>query len=342
MYTPRHLLPRYDPDEQAKYTGRWHSIDSMELADKITGMIRRGAGEDFLQADFEGGRLGFLESYHDLKGFSLTDKKIVFPEDDNFEGIDFSYAHFSHCVLENAVFPQSSFNFADVYGCEFKKCIFAFSSFYGASLEKVQFVDCEFVERNSFVNCHFQDVEFSGCHFSRPVFSDCKFNETTEVGDPVPAPTRMKNHPAFSPKQLAEFLKDVKEGFRNGGVATKAREYFFRERQAVTRNNVAGRWNRLAGYVMEWVAGYGVRPWRVLSSLAGVFTASFLFFLSKLEAVDAFILASGALFTFGANVDLLKAHGFMFKAAYVITSFSGISLTALLVTVWANVWLREQ
>ncbi len=53
------------------------------------------------------------------------------------------------------------------------------------------------------------------------------------------------------------------------------------------------------------------------------------------------MLSAGAFFTFGAKMSLLDTLGLPYKVLYVLTSFAGVSLLALLITVWANVRFRE-
>jgi hypothetical protein len=76
--------------------------------------------------------------------------------------------------------------------------------------------------------------------------------------------------------------------------------------------------------------------------MAGLFVVSSLFFSLAVSHRDAFILASGAMFTFGAGAEALRTLAWPFMVGYLITAFCGISLIALLITVWANTWLRER
>jgi hypothetical protein len=87
------LLPRYDLDERRKTRSRWENEEGTALHEKIIDLIRKGAGEDFLQSHFEYGTLGFLEDQWDLEGIQLFNENIVFPTGDNFETIDFRRAN---------------------------------------------------------------------------------------------------------------------------------------------------------------------------------------------------------------------------------------------------------
>src|SRR5712692_593911 len=103
MFTPSDRLPLFDPEERGKYRRRWQGEEGRALREKILGMIRTGAGEDFLQWEFEQGRLGFLEDMWDLKGLDIFQESIAFPDGDTFEAIDFSYGHLYHSTFENAL-----------------------------------------------------------------------------------------------------------------------------------------------------------------------------------------------------------------------------------------------
>src|ERR1044072_6129221 len=92
MFTPIHQLSQNNRQEAARCRERWDSVAGQALADDLRARIRSGAGEDFLQWDFEQGRLGFHEHYHDMKGLELHGEDITFPKGDNFEGVDLSYA----------------------------------------------------------------------------------------------------------------------------------------------------------------------------------------------------------------------------------------------------------
>src|SRR2546425_9622624 len=184
MYTPIDRLPQFNPGVCAKYQRRWREGEGPSLREKILGMIKAGAGEDFLQWEFEQEQLGFLEDMHDLKGFDIFSEDIKFPDDDTFEAIDFSFAEFYHSKFENAVF-YCNFAFSRIYNCEFRGCIFSFNHFYGSNLEKVRFVDCDFIENDSFTNCDFRDVVFANCFVTGRLFFDCRFDENVRVADPV-------------------------------------------------------------------------------------------------------------------------------------------------------------
>ena len=124
MFVSTDRLLLYKPAKRERYRRRWEQPAGRALRDHVIELIRAGAGEDFLQADFEDGRLAPLENMHDLKGFKIFEEHFDFPGGDTFEAIDFSYADFYHSSFNNAVF-NSHVAFARVYNCEFKRCIFS-------------------------------------------------------------------------------------------------------------------------------------------------------------------------------------------------------------------------
>jgi len=343
MFTPIHLLPRFDTEKLNSYQERWDRGQGPALEKKILEMIRDGAGEDFLQWKFESHQLGFLESMWDLKGINVQGEDLTFEGAGSgwFEAIDFSYAQFYNSKFRKAEFAPSTFNFARIYNCEFIDCTFSFAGFYGSTFEKVKFVNCNFIEQNSVINCDLREVDFKNCFIPESIFRDCRFDASTTVDDPIEKSHRGWNL-SFDKKQLADVFQDLKEGYSAGGVVKQARRYFFRQNQATTRYNSSSRWEAAVGYIVEFLTGYGVRPLRVLAVLILLIAMSVAIFSIRLGFENALILASGGFFTFGGYVDLLKSMPICFKVFYVLSAFLGMFLTGLYVTVLANVWFRER
>ena len=343
MFTPIHLLPRLENEKLDSYQQRWETEQGQALTEKIIQMIRNGAGEDFLQADFENHQLGFLESMWDLKGFNIHGETLNYEGEGSgwFENIDFSYAHFYHSRFRHGEFAPVSFAFARIYNCEFAECTFSFASFYGATLEKVTFRSCNFIEQNAFTNCDFQDVKFENCFIPESIFRDCRFDASTTISDPLQRSLR-KWKLTLDKKRLAGIFQGVKEAYSAGGVFKQSRKYLFRQNQASTRYNRATFSDAIGGYALEFLTGYGVRPLRVLAVLVLLVGVAIGVFSLKVGFENALILASGGFFTFGGYIDLLKCLPIFYKALYVFMAFSGMFLTGLYVTVWANVWFRER
>ena len=103
------------------------------------------------------------------------------------------------------------------------------------------------------------------------------------------------------PRKLSDVFGGIEDAYRAGGVTTQAREYFFRGMQAVTRHNSDTWLAKGFGFLKEWLAGYGVRPFRVLGMMFGALLISASAFSLALGNADGIMLAAGALFTFGAK-----------------------------------------
>ena len=163
------LLPLYNVDQRNSSRERWEGEEGQTLHEYIMEKIRSGAGEDFLQWDFEQGRLGLIKDYWDLAGFDISSENIKFPEGDSFENIDFSHAQFWHSTFDGACFPQTHFSFARLYNITFRNCIFSFAHFYGCQIEKCTFEDCDFIDENGFSNCELKETNFLNCFFKYPM-----------------------------------------------------------------------------------------------------------------------------------------------------------------------------
>jgi len=340
MFTPIYLLPQYNPKDRTKYEDRWNDPDNQHIRDEVLRMIRNGAGEDFLERVFD---QGFLEDMWDLKGMDIFQEEIDFPRGDNFEAIDFSYASFSHSKFKNATFVNNIFHFTKVLNCEFVNCIFAFGEFYGVSLEKTRFINCDFIEYHCITNCDFKEVKFENCFIPKRLFFNCKFDEQTIINEPIDKPQRMSGDSfKLSNSDLAEIFKGIKESYTAGNVIKQSRLYFYRERQSITRYNANSWRDKIGGYFLELIAGYGIKPFRVLLNMLTIFFIFSIVFIAKVGASKGLLLSAGAFFTFGANTNYLQTLGSFFKIIYIAESFFGISLMALFITVLANYWFREK
>lgn len=336
------MLPGFDASCCESSRKRWEDGRGQELREYILGKIREGAGEDFLQLDFEGKKLGFLESQWDLRGIDIFGEDLQFDGEESgwFEAVDFSYAELYHSKFRHASF-NSHFSFARIFNCEFIDCTFSFTGFYGTTLEKVKFLNCDFIEQNAFVNCDFRNAKLESCFIPENIFVDCRFDGSTIVTDPIDKARRMNNL-TLDKRNQAQIFQGIKEAYTSGGIVSLARLYYFRQMQAITRFNCAGRLDAALGYLREWLAGYGVRPMRVLVAILVIFVFNFVLFSTKVGIRDGLVLSAGGLFTFGGYVELLRGLGLWYELWYVCPAFLGMALVGLYVTVWANVWLRER
>jgi hypothetical protein len=342
------MLPAFDAEKRNRQRARWSEAD--DVRDKILDRIRAGAGEDFLQWDFEKGNLGPLEDQWDLAGFDLFNEELVFSgNDDNFENIDFSYSEFWHTTFSNATFFQAHFTFTKLYNVEFRNCLFSFAHFYGAKLERCRFINCDFVEENGFSNCDFVNSEFANCFFNKSKFSDCRFDENVRFsasGGKLILGLRVSPSSSFKEQlikpEISKIFRNIKEAYHSGQVYAEVRKYVFLQHQAYTRFNRASRFGRAKAYAWEILAGYGVKPLRVLALLVFLFLLVFMRFAYISGGVrDGLLLSAGAFLTFGAKTELLTHMGMFDQLLYVSSAFAGVSLVALFITVMANLLLKE-
>lgn len=333
MFIPIFLLPgATDNEPRKRVSERWESRANEAAAKKILEMIRAGGGEDFLQWDFEQGAFPMLEDFTDLRGLKLFEEEINFPTNtDNFEAIDFAFAEFWHCKLKGACFSNSSFKFARLYNTEFRECTFGFTNFFGCTLDRVRFIDCQFRENNTFTNCEFKSSSFSGSGFRSRIFFDCRFDEQTKISRPV-----SRGIATLEKKDEADFYRGIRESYEAGDVSNAADDYLLAERKSITRNNTECLARKARGYFVELLAGYGVRPARVLVSMLVVLSVFSTAFALKFGRNDGLMLSSGAFLTFGAKTDLLNSASLPWKIAYIAESFLGVSLMATFITVLAR------
>ena len=122
----------------------------------------------------------------------------------------------------------------------------------------------------------------------------------------------------------------------------KARNYLFLQLHSSTRYNTESRGETASGLFFEYLTGHGLRPFRVIIAMLVWFVVALCLFLTQVGFRDALLLTCGGLFTFGAKADLLNTMGLSYHLLYIFSAFVGISLTALFVTVLANVLIREK
>lgn len=292
-------------------------------------LIREGAGEDFLQSAYESGELPILEDMCDLQGLNLVGNEFDFPGGDTFEAIDFSYARFTNLVLRNACFPQTYMGFGRVYGCRFVNCLFGFAHFYGTTFENCVFESCDFIEHNEFLNCDCKNVRFERCFFGHPLFRDCRFDSRCAVNPPRALPVS-DFQTSLDNTILPDFYLGISEAFSAGGVLTVADTYLLNSLKATRRFNSARRTKPLL-FLKEATTGYGLRPARVVATMAAVLAGGTLWFAQHLPWRESLLLASGAMLTFGASTDRLQTLPLRDVAAYLALAFAGVTLTALFV-----------
>ena len=183
------------------------------------------------------------------------------------------------------------------------------------------------------------------CFYPKNIFNDCKCDDLTVLGEPLKAYSRNPNTSLnLDSKHYAEIYKSFKDAYAAGGVLDRSRQYYFKQRQAETRYNSRNVSEKVGGYFLENVAGYGIKPFRVLVAMILLFLLGFAAFhlLGKIGISDSLFITAGAMFTFGANVNQVNELGIGFHILYVLISFFGIALSALLITVLANIWFKDR
>lgn len=338
MYTPTHLLTRYDKKENDQTRERWSTKRGMQDKLYVIEKIKDGAGEDFLEWDVDSGKLPTIEDYHDLRGIDLWKLDIEFPSGDSFEGIDFSYSKMWHFTWKNACFPETTCNFARLYNITLEQCLFSFSYWYGTTFEKVRFVECDFVQHDMFNNCQFIDCSFENCFFSENVFVDCKFDSRTTINVGKESPNgnfKVK----LDRKEQPAIFKGIKDAYMSGEVYPMYRRFFFNQKKSEREELLTGldKYNAL---INELFTGYGTK-WQntVYVSLVVVLLFAMVYMLAfNVDFLGALKLSGSSFVSLG---DTTTMNGIQ-STLYLIETGIGIGMLALFVTVLANIWFTER
>ncbi|MFZ2202566.1 MAG: hypothetical protein WAV56_04205, partial [Microgenomates group bacterium] len=302
MFQPIHLLPLYEPKERDRLQDRWNTTQGQKDKEHITELIKRGAGEDFLQGDFENDRLPTLKDDHDLSGIDIWSLEIDFPKHDNFEAIDFSYSKWWHSKFKGGLF-YVYLNFARVYNCEFRNSTFYFFEAYGTTFEKCKFINCDFIEHSHFSNCEFLDCEFKGPFFTEKPFQDCLFDNSTHIfGNIENAKIQNTESSSFTLelKAIPEIFKSIKNAYLSGEVHNNYRKYYFLQKQAERKNSTTIT-EKLYLYLKEAITGYGIKPQNTLVTTAiVVLIFAVIFAFDKQATMNPILTSMSAFATVGS------------------------------------------
>jgi len=339
MFYPIHLLPDYQQPErimkrwQLDVGKRYHS----ELVTAVKqGQIREYSDEEYIERDY----YKEFESQNDYRCIELKQLKVTFSAGDNFKGLDFSYGSFLSCEFKNATFFGNQFNFTNFKNCKFENCTFVLNRAKGATFHNVSFAKCDFDDKNSLINCDLSNVAIENCYFYRNIFTDCRFMPDTRITQVSETPNNGGSS-TLTNSELWAIYRGFKEAYASGQATSRYKEYYIKERQALTKHNTESRVEKFWNYVLELMTGYGVRPFRTFCSLVFVYLAYSLVYLIRFCAPKAFFISAGAFFTFGGDADSIKDLSGLWKMMYISESFFGISLIALFITVLANVQLKD-
>ncbi|RCW48185.1 pentapeptide repeat-containing protein [Halanaerobium sp. MA284_MarDTE_T2] len=344
MFIPIHQLNLYNTKERIKYSDRWEPINGGEEAYKLVlEKIRNGAGEDFLQKEYEYGILkDFLDDMYDLRGITITGEEIDFPKKDNFENMDFSYSHFYHSEFKNGYF-RCSFKFAKFHKVTFHNCIFHNNVWLGAKFEKCKFINCDFIEGCKLINCSFSNTKFKHFFTEENLFSDCKFNSTVNIEEPVTyfvAHKRSKKS-EYNYSFLSDFYNSIRQAFKAANVYDKERKYFFKSKQAGTNHNNNGLIDYLyKKFLIELLTGYGIKPFRAFGAGILIITVfSFVYYFNLNSISQSFLTSVSAFFTSG---DYPASFFLDYKILYVTEGIFGWFILGLYLTTLVNVWFSER
>lgn len=340
MFQPVQLLPLYNPEKGKTLQDRWNTREGERDKQLLLKLINEGAGEDFLQGDFQSGRFSILEDEGDLRGLELWSLDITFPKNDTFEGIiDFSYSKWWHSKFKNGLFACSLL-FARIYNCEFKNCTFYMFYSYGTTFEKCKFIDCDFIQSSSFANCRFIDCEFAAPFIENRPFQDCLFDSSTKISDNFEK-LKIHNSPSSSikleSKEVPEIYKSIKDAYLAGEAFREYRKYFFLQKH-FERNNSENILGKLSALLQEFSTGYGVKPENtILLTIVVLLFFAFLFAFDTNSTSSPLLLSLAAFATVG-NIPENSPFNYLF----VVEGFLGIGFFALLITTLANIWFSEK
>lgn len=337
MFQSIHLLPLYDPKESQKLQERWETSGGKKDEEYVIDQIKKGAGENFLQWDFEQGKFSVLKHDRDLRGLTLWKLDVDFPLADNFKAIDFDFSTWWHSKFTRGSL-HFSLSFAKVYNCEFHSSMFRFFKAYGTTFEKCKFVDCDFIEHSSFLNCEFIDCEFRNLFFLDRPFQDCSFDSNTHfIGNLENSKPHHSSNSSMvlDLKQLPEMYKSIKEAFLAGGVITQYRRYYFLQRQA-ERKNCLG-WAKGSLWIQEVLTGYGVLILRPVWASIMIIILFAMIYSCDQHATQPFLMSFAAFFTMG---DVPQSTPFNWL--FVLEGALGIGVFALYITILANLWFSDR
>lgn len=342
MYTSIYLLAQTNSEKSKALQSRWKTEEGIIIKQKILEHMRNGTLQEFLTKQFSAKKLLILEHDKDLRGILIADEDFRNCPRDMLKGFDFSFAYIMSTNFKDLDLNQANFSFTSLYHVTFVNCLFSHTTLYANYLENVFFVGCDFLNRNNIRNCRLSNVQFKHCFLESNVFHSCRFDEQTSIEQLAQRSRHTKTPIRFNPRGYADLYKGIKEAYLYGSVIKKSNDYYFLERQAVTRYLVDNRFEKMSNYFLELVAGYGIRPFRVFVWMIVLFIIFSLIFIGKLGYPEGLLLSTGAYFTNGVSSQSLASSGPIYQSLFILESFLGIMFTTLFVTVMANLWLGER
>lgn len=338
MYKDISQLTEFDYSENEKVTNRWKH-EGRNRQRLVEELISDGAGEDFLEYDYQYGILkDFLKDEWDLRGIRLNSINLDYPGGENFQFINFSYSNFHNCVFKGCIF-DATFFFVGFENCKFIDCIFANSYFKGCYFENCKFNKIDFFSAGKIDNCNFTDTDFLNFFCPQNLLVDCKITSSSSFSKPLSQANNRNWNYTFKNKCLSDFYNQLNSGFKESGASQKASDYRYKSAKSYTRYNTDSffkKWKRIL--IDELIIGYGERPSRTLiTSIVIILIFASIYLLqgygeNNTNFLNSLYISFSAFVVFG--IDSAKSSSKLIRFLFIIEAFLGTTLigawTALL------------
>ena len=271
------------------------NLESVKFKD-IAGPRTNFAGADLKGADFAGGDFTNADfSDAELVGASFRGATLSHAR---FTNADLSFANLRGAELSHAEFHYATFTHGDLSGAKLARARFdeadltgttlSNADVQGASFRRVTFVRADFsgaaLAGTRFENCDFAAADLRRADLCGALFPD------TDLGRAVlPDKLKAENDRPGKRGEAAEAYTELKLNFRHFGRFGPAETALYREMVAGRRARMENRktWrpfallrNALEYIFLDLYAGYGTKPWRVVTALVLVWVGfSFYYYL---------------------------------------------------------------
>jgi hypothetical protein len=205
----------------------------------------------------------------DLRGIKLDNED--FSSSPSFNVTMMDYARLVNCKFDGANMDSCSFSRADVEKCSFRGAVLAQSrGFY------TRFRGCEF-QGACFLMAGFVEADFTGSNLQSAYFEDARIisprvDYRTQFDEEI---TKSWGARSLPPSQLPDIYRFIRMAYESAEIYHRADAYLYKERKAFRRHalepyikeNPSPRlmWNYFVTLLWEWSAGYGTKPFRILS-----------------------------------------------------------------------------
>lgn len=205
----------------------------------------------------------------DLRGITLDNED--FSSSPSFNVTTMDYARFVDCNFDHANMEGCSFSRADVEKCSFRGTLLAnskgfYTKFRGCDFQGASFLMAGFVEAD------FTGSDLRGVYFENARIIAPRVDYRTQFDEEVATSWGTRALPL---SQLPDIYRFIRMAYGAAEIYHHADAYLYRERRAFRRHVLARyiRENRAVHVVpyygvtllWEWGAGYGTKPFRILS-----------------------------------------------------------------------------